>query len=272
MLPSKKTNEMEAALTGLFGVDRREAIEANRCQPKPIGCGGPATRFRDDLSAREYTISGLCQHCQDSVFDGLEPDGDDEPAYEPPARPPEPPLVLGPNDWISEHYQMFSGQGEAAEHIYRKYIGKSGNTWLVSTDEHAAENVYVTNNPQNTTSSKQGFEGFGGATLRFKLEDGSIFEAHGPWHSGSDGLFKDTGIDIRNTHRTFVVLGMVRDYYGSGYGRTIIRDVVYKDTVPTLGRYDRYKELIRAHPQALVYYMSSKGGSSCGPISESDRK
>ena len=24
--------------------------------------------FRDELSAREYYISGMCQHCQDSVF------------------------------------------------------------------------------------------------------------------------------------------------------------------------------------------------------------
>ena len=29
--------------------------------------------FRDDLSLREYKISGLCQSCQDSMFDN---DGD----------------------------------------------------------------------------------------------------------------------------------------------------------------------------------------------------
>src|SRR6185312_12913663 len=69
------------------------------------------------------------------------------------------------NEYVTEDYQMFSGQGEAVERKYRKYIGKSGNTWLVADQENAAENVYVTNNPQNTTSSSQGFEGFGGATL-----------------------------------------------------------------------------------------------------------
>lgn len=27
--------------------------------------------FRDELSRREYEISGLCQSCQDAVFDGV---------------------------------------------------------------------------------------------------------------------------------------------------------------------------------------------------------
>lgn len=35
-------------------------------------CGktiNPETEFRDDLSLKEYGISGLCQKCQDEVFD-----------------------------------------------------------------------------------------------------------------------------------------------------------------------------------------------------------
>ncbi|WXW92665.1 hypothetical protein SEA_ENYGMA_212 [Streptomyces phage Enygma] len=34
----------------------------------PIGCGKnvSADDFRDDLSRREYKISGLCQSCQDT--------------------------------------------------------------------------------------------------------------------------------------------------------------------------------------------------------------
>jgi hypothetical protein len=31
-------------------------------------CGGPIDKFRDDLSEREYRISGMCQLCQDEVF------------------------------------------------------------------------------------------------------------------------------------------------------------------------------------------------------------
>ncbi len=32
------------------------------------GCGGEATEVRDELSLREFLISGLCQSCQDAVF------------------------------------------------------------------------------------------------------------------------------------------------------------------------------------------------------------
>lgn len=42
-------------------------------------CGSTAvytTDFKDDLSRREYMISGLCQPCQDSVFEEEEADQD----------------------------------------------------------------------------------------------------------------------------------------------------------------------------------------------------
>ena len=130
--------------------------------------------------------------------------------------------------------------------------------WLVADQPEAGENCYF-HDPADT-----GSQGFGGSTLHFTLTDGSVYAAKGPWHGGADGVFRDTGVDVRNTYYTFVVLGMARDHHGSGYGRTIIRDVVYKDKAPVLGSFDRYKELIKAHPQALVYYMRSKGGSSCG--------
>lgn len=38
--------------------------DAGRC---PI-CTKPVGNFRDDLSRREYEISGMCQDCQDEVF------------------------------------------------------------------------------------------------------------------------------------------------------------------------------------------------------------
>ena len=33
-----------------------------------ISCGKNADSFSDNLSEKEYNISGLCQICQDSVF------------------------------------------------------------------------------------------------------------------------------------------------------------------------------------------------------------
>lgn len=44
-----------------------EAVELNRC---PI-CGIKINmiEFRDALSKKEYEISGLCQRCQDDIFE-----------------------------------------------------------------------------------------------------------------------------------------------------------------------------------------------------------
>ena len=42
-----------------------------RDQGKCPFCGkeiNPETDFRDDLSRKEYTISGMCQDCQDDFF------------------------------------------------------------------------------------------------------------------------------------------------------------------------------------------------------------
>lgn len=51
----------------IFG-GRREAIASCNCAI----CGGPANEFRDELSRKEFSISGLCQKCQDLVFGGEE--------------------------------------------------------------------------------------------------------------------------------------------------------------------------------------------------------
>jgi hypothetical protein len=55
-------------LKTLFDVDLQGAIDKNVCISPPIGCGKPATIFRDRLSEKEYNISGLCQECQDKIF------------------------------------------------------------------------------------------------------------------------------------------------------------------------------------------------------------
>jgi len=66
--PQKKDENIENFLTRAFGTDRRKAIKTNYCVPKPIGCGGKADKFKNAISAKEYTISGLCQKCQDTIF------------------------------------------------------------------------------------------------------------------------------------------------------------------------------------------------------------
>lgn len=53
----------ETAFT-LFGRSRTLAIAGKAC----VKCGEPAVEFKDELSRKEYSISGLCQRCQDDIF------------------------------------------------------------------------------------------------------------------------------------------------------------------------------------------------------------
>ena len=68
MEPSKKSTEINAFINHMTGGDREANIRADRCIPPPIGCGGAATDFKDALSRKEFSISGLCQKCQDKIF------------------------------------------------------------------------------------------------------------------------------------------------------------------------------------------------------------
>lgn len=72
MEPSKKSKEVEDALEKMcmefYGRSRIESIRNDIC----VECGKPAAEFRDDLSRSEYTISGLCQTCQDKMLEARE--------------------------------------------------------------------------------------------------------------------------------------------------------------------------------------------------------
>ena len=67
-VPSRKSAKIDSTLFNVFGVDRVEAIQLNRCSWG--GCENPCNEldFNNDISRREYAISGLCQSCQDQVF------------------------------------------------------------------------------------------------------------------------------------------------------------------------------------------------------------
>jgi hypothetical protein len=64
--PTKKARSIEALLKKMSpgNKDRVESIEGDIC----VWCEGPAESFTDQLSAKEYTISGFCQSCQDKTF------------------------------------------------------------------------------------------------------------------------------------------------------------------------------------------------------------
>ncbi len=62
--PVERHPELEAFLEALNGISPKQAIEAGIC----AACKQEANKFTDELSVREYAISGLCQKCQDEVF------------------------------------------------------------------------------------------------------------------------------------------------------------------------------------------------------------
>lgn len=47
-------------------------IENRQC----VNCHGPALSFTDKISRQEYSISGICQNCQDEIFKEIEEDLD----------------------------------------------------------------------------------------------------------------------------------------------------------------------------------------------------
>ena len=48
-----------------FGTSRSAAIKTDTC----IYCNKPATSFHDEKYKEIYRSSGLCQDCQDKIFD-----------------------------------------------------------------------------------------------------------------------------------------------------------------------------------------------------------
>ena len=64
--PSKKSEEMERFIDSITPnlLGRKGSIESRMCAT----CSKPVIKFKDKLSEKEYTISGMCQACQDSIF------------------------------------------------------------------------------------------------------------------------------------------------------------------------------------------------------------
>lgn len=66
--PSDKSPDVNKFLDNvaeqLFGNNRTTSIENDIC----VICCKMATEFKDEISRKEYTISGMCQACQDETF------------------------------------------------------------------------------------------------------------------------------------------------------------------------------------------------------------
>ncbi len=64
--PTQKAPEIDQVIKDILGINRVESIKSDKCV-----FGDPphdAKEFRNEISRKEYTISGMCQKCQDSIF------------------------------------------------------------------------------------------------------------------------------------------------------------------------------------------------------------
>lgn len=163
------------------------------------------------------------------------------------------------------------------EMIFRKIEveGKTRTYYLMVSRPNIADSIYV--DPHDPNS-----RGFGGSLLQFTLEDGTVDEVKGPWHTGANALLNDTGMDIRDLHATQVTIWSTKPgiWRGKGYetvdGKLVWTDVereifekdeiLYHEEVPALGIFMRGERIAHAYAKATgktVYLRSeSSGGSS----------
>lgn len=67
MKPTNQAEQLEAAIMEVMGKDRRMTIALGECMVCDA-TGVSRESFTSEVSAKEYTVSGLCQTCQNDVF------------------------------------------------------------------------------------------------------------------------------------------------------------------------------------------------------------
>lgn len=156
------------------------------------------------------------------------------------------------------HGPMISASDDAAARKYRLHVGSTGRRWLVADQEAAAENIYA--------DGGRGSQGMGGRTLTFDLVDGGSVDFIGPWKSNPDDLFKETGVDVRNTHFTMGVCAFDIEHGKPWPAPDTYIDVQHFDEKPVLGAYSRVQRIaqdIADRTGRIVHYaFVSKGGGS----------
>lgn len=158
---------------------------------------------------------------------------------------------------------MVCASYEASLKTYRKVGGKSGNTWLVPTLGDPSKIHLDRHDPKS--------KGYGGSTLTFRLDNGEEYSVKGPWNSNSDSLYHDTGIDLRNNHKSRGIVALKREvpedrsrYSSMDY---IYKDVLHLDEDMVRGSFNRVEDIgqkIANELNQTVYYqvVSQDGGSS----------
>lgn len=67
MEPTEKSQEIEDFVSSIAGKSRKKSIENDKC----AWCGSDVApwTFNDKRSLDEYRISGMCQKCQNEIFE-----------------------------------------------------------------------------------------------------------------------------------------------------------------------------------------------------------
>ena len=109
-----------------FG-DAVDAVEAKKCPfcAKPIN----DSDFKNDVSRREYEISGICQKCQDKTF-GKDKEEDEEQ-----------PEADDCNNYTIQNAPIICSSAEAEKRRFRMVTSKSGERWLIAIEENCADHV-----------------------------------------------------------------------------------------------------------------------------------
>lgn len=156
---------------------------------------------------------------------------------------------------------MRSGLAEQAHHAYKLHVGKH-HLWLVADVENPGDYVYSWR-PNDTMS-----EGFGGRALTFELSNGrGKLTLQGPWHSNSQALLSDTGINVQDLHYTWVCIAERRDHEEH---QTYYEGILHQDGSWVLGSFYRGVRLAEEHADRLgkvvFCYSRNQGGSNDQPV------
>lgn len=154
-----------------------------------------------------------------------------------------------------------SGFYEVSKRTFKK-VETDKKIWYIPIQENVADDLHVFIKGDGKFGS---FEGYGGATLDFLLEDGTIDKVKGPWHSNPDSLLADTGIDVRDKTLTIGAIGKYRTYEDEG-NKYYLEDVLYEDTDWVVGNYYRIKNMAQDFANELGikiwYHSQTSGGAS----------
>ena len=161
--------------------------------------------FEDELSRKEYRISGLCQDCQDNIF-GKSSKTAIKRNKEKTMSKDEAAMILGIDQKLIVNESCFGDYSDYRMPIelWDRYEARDGKSvWYVpaNVDDYIkASKIHM----QSLNGKRS--EGYGGSTWEFKCTDGKTYSVQGPWNSNSGSLHANTGIDLRDKHKFYIVI------------------------------------------------------------------